>query len=396
MLKYHEICLLEKTEFKNEMQEKHDGLKIQFYIKNCKMIVEGLIFEVQDVRLKMYEQKDLILSYEVKDFSNERQNFLKREEITKYVQQQLDAKNILAVWAKSGSTLHVYSYSDESLVMAVKLLQLCIAHNTIPITVDAKSLLMSSKWTQLTTSLKKAEYIKFPFEITNNEKELEIVATDADDGLLVEKIRDFLATNTITEVLITLSPHVSRFVSLHASDKISSIVRDLKSDQVKICSLQGSISIRGTDVGLSKSKMKIQQMLDSVKTVQHTLEKPGIRRIMTSNEGRDKIMRVESNFLVTLEQKDLSEEHSTEDLVTSVKDSQRGKLVREVARCIMTRYEVNVMLGDATELPVDVLVNSANRQLRHDGGLAKAIVAKGKYRINNCSSIDTSIFLTNG
>ena len=39
-----------------------------------------------------------------------------------------------------------------------------------------------------------------------------------------------------------------------------------------------------------------------------------------------------------------------------------------------------VVGGDITELQVDVLVNAANTELKHAGGLAAVIVNKGKHQ----------------
>ena len=46
---------------------------------------------------------------------------------------------------------------------------------------------------------------------------------------------------------------------------------------------------------------------------------------------------------------------------------------------------IEVHQGDILEHPVDYLVNSANEELKHSGGLAKAIVAKGGQKIQEDS-----------
>ncbi|OWF47752.1 Poly [ADP-ribose] polymerase 14 [Mizuhopecten yessoensis] len=51
--------------------------------------------------------------------------------------------------------------------------------------------------------------------------------------------------------------------------------------------------------------------------------------------------------------------------------------IKEMARFSQPNYHLMVMLGDITNLKVDVLVNAANKELQHAGGLAKAIVDKG-------------------
>lgn len=48
--------------------------------------------------------------------------------------------------------------------------------------------------------------------------------------------------------------------------------------------------------------------------------------------------------------------------------------------CFFTllEYQIEVVGGDITEMNVDVLVNAANRQLQHSGGLAGVIAKKGR------------------
>lgn len=49
----------------------------------------------------------------------------------------------------------------------------------------------------------------------------------------------------------------------------------------------------------------------------------------------------------------------------------------ESARFHFKNVEIEVLKGDITEIPVDAIVNAANKYLKHGGGVAAAIVKKG-------------------
>jgi hypothetical protein len=52
--------------------------------------------------------------------------------------------------------------------------------------------------------------------------------------------------------------------------------------------------------------------------------------------------------------------------------------ITETAVCSTpTGQTITTVVGDITDLSVDVIVNAANKELKHVGGLAKVIVDKG-------------------
>ncbi len=48
--------------------------------------------------------------------------------------------------------------------------------------------------------------------------------------------------------------------------------------------------------------------------------------------------------------------------------------------------DISIRMGDITKQPVDAIINAANGQLRHGGGLAAAIVREGGKQVQDESN----------
>ena len=382
-LKHHQILLLSMRNFKEEMEGSYKGMKVNFDLNKRKLTLEGLSRDVQDIKLKIYEQKEQIRSCEVTKFTQHQYKLLQNKLIKQYVAKHMKYKNLLSVWelVEGSNQLMMFGFSDNDTVNSVKILQKSIVQAPFDIKQGAKQLRYSEKWDTCVSEIKKDQNIKFPFDVIWNEDNLkvEVLAVDEDSQLLMEHVRDFFNKNTIMETAISVSPPMYRFLDKNGTKRIGEICQNLKDEQVKITISNGKLSISGTEVGLSNGKLRLQQLMDQIEKKEHILKKPGIFKLMTSDEGKEKICRVEERNNVVMEHSTDSDASDEDGTRSGSHDSQRGKLVKEVARCSLKGYQFLVMLGDVTELQVDVLVNAANKDLNHVGGLAKAIVKKGRW-----------------
>lgn len=96
---------------------------------------------------------------------------------------------------------------------------------------------------------------------------------------------------------------------------------------------------------------------------------------MESSAGQEKLKKVERSEGVVIQVSDESASHgdtSSSWLTIGAKRQELAVCVTKEGKCI------SAMVVDMLELDVDVIVNSANKFMKHIGGFAKLIVEKGK------------------
>ncbi|VDI00521.1 Hypothetical predicted protein [Mytilus galloprovincialis] len=132
--------------------------------------------------------------------------------------------------------------------------------------------------------------------------------------------------------------------------------------------------IQGNSKGVKDAKQKIDDILRSIYKKKYTMKKAGIVKHMTSEQGKTKISQVERRNKVVVHLQ-TGEDSDDDDQVQPISPN---KTYTETAMCIIPSGQTIItVVGDITELDVDVIVNAANKNLNHVGGLAKVIVDKG-------------------
>jgi len=129
-------------------------------------------------------------------------------------------------------------------------------------------------------------------------------------------------------------------------------------------------------MGVANAKQKIDEIVKSIYKKNYTLNKAGIVKYMHSDPGRSKITLIEKKNKVVIEMN--NRDDSDDEARESVHTGTSRLTWTETAVCSTpTGQTITTVVGDITDLSVDVIVNGANKELKHVGGLAKVIVDKG-------------------
>ena len=132
------------------------------------------------------------------------------------------------------------------------------------------------------------------------------------------------------------------------------------------------ITLEGSVDNVQQIYDQIIELKESVIVKQISESQPGLREYMRSSMVRTLIHGIESELKVCIEHRG---EEDTVPLSKSVLNQHRH---REVFLAYTKEHKkVCVCIGDITEFKADVLVNAANRDLKHIGGVAKGFVERG-------------------
>ncbi|CAC5372654.1 unnamed protein product [Mytilus coruscus] len=342
------------------------------------MIFTGLTSHVNAAKVKMFEQIQEITSATAGKFSVGYIEFLKIPEVKSYVGQQMKQKGVLGVWnVEEGNIITMYSLSDEGAVTACDVLKKSIIEAPIDLD-DKQCALIGTPILNEEFKTVEMEYQKALVKIVvADTKTIYIYQTSAEDeGIVKEKVSDIFFRHAVSEEKLQLPSSELRLLQEQYKSEISTLKKQFANNHVTLNIDNICVFIRGNSKGVKDAKQKIDDILRTIYRKKYTLKKAGIVKHMKSEQGQTKISQVEKRNKVVI-QLQTGEDSDDEDNRGQAQPISPRKTCTEIALCTThTGQTITIVVGDITELDVDVIVNAANKDLQHVGGLAKVIVDK--------------------
>ena len=151
------------------------------------------------------------------------------------------------------------------------------------------------------------------------------------------------------------------------------------------------IDFKGDKVEVQKVTQAMNHLVRSINKSTVPLTRKEIRQYF--NEGEDgfcKVPFIERNAKVCIEVCVVGEDMACgieEDMNTARQTTKHRtiKLSKECTALVVDMKRINLYVGDITEFRADVIVNAANEELKHIGGVADAILKKGGQEIQDVS-----------
>lgn len=132
------------------------------------------------------------------------------------------------------------------------------------------------------------------------------------------------------------------------------------------------VTLCGERVHVDAIASTLAQLKSSVQKSVIDVDRPGICDLFTSEKGRLYMDGIESRAKVAIDVAVDGEEDPTDSSVEST-----GVDVQVECTASVNRVQIDICIGDITEYSTDVIVNAANEDLQHSGGVAWAIANKG-------------------
>lgn len=146
------------------------------------------------------------------------------------------------------------------------------------------------------------------------------------------------------------------------------------------------ITVKGDKVEVQKVLQAMNQLVRSVQRSNVPLLRPAVRKYFNEGEdGKMKIPHIEKSARVCIEVCEVGEDMDTEvpEMRSTTRNTQ--KPVKECTAEVVDMKRITIYVGDITEFRADVIVNAANEDLKHSGGVADAILKKGGQEIQVAS-----------
>lgn len=139
------------------------------------------------------------------------------------------------------------------------------------------------------------------------------------------------------------------------------------------------------DIGVIAAKEQITNLARSVEMLEHTITMPGLCAYMQSMQGKNKIQTIESTYDCAIEIKSPHYQNADKSPCNTIlaKENSGTKIL---ARCnrVFSNRDIFAVVGDMTELPVDILVATTDEKLNLTRGLGGIVTFKGGESIHKC------------
>lgn len=285
----------------------------------------------------------------------------------------LKEKDNMSCFEFKGDEVCLFAFSDDKAVEAAHLLKNEIAESPIEVPPESAYLLSSDKWEKQAKQIESMEQFESLLQlITLSDQRKIIIVTFCNlVGLAREFVEDFLQANTIISDSKNVPPGYFKYMEAHHKDKCQEISKRLREKQVQVTMNPYKFSVKGTRAGVAEAMRNLDEILKKIQSKKHILQKPGIGKYLKSDNGKSTIRKIERQNKCYIH---IGEEDPTVTAIAHQPASFNG---------VMAEYKtksgtfIKVHEGDLTALPVDVIVNGANSDLLHGGGLAAILVKKG-------------------
>ncbi|XP_035129920.2 protein mono-ADP-ribosyltransferase PARP14 isoform X4 [Callithrix jacchus] len=341
-----------------ETEIRYDGVTQHLCLKGPSANVYKIKCEIQE-KVYTMAQKNIVVSPEIFQF-------LQQVNCKEFSKCLFIAQKILALYELEGMTVLLTSCSSEALLEAEK--HMLSALNYKRIEVENKEVLHVKKWKMITQNLHKKQHFSPNSVIiselaSENTAEVIITGQVKEVNETYQLLFNFIEQNMKIERLIEVKPSLV-IDYLRAEKKL--FWPKIKRANVQVGfnpdNKQKGILLTGSKTEVLKAMDIVKQVWDSVCVKSVCIDKPGAKQFF-QDKARFYQSEVKRLFGCFIELQENEEKEGGSP--AGQKFFSRTDLASGVV--------LIVQQGDLAQLPVDVVVNAANEDLKHYGGLAAAL-----------------------
>ncbi|XP_046555938.1 protein mono-ADP-ribosyltransferase PARP14-like isoform X3 [Haliotis rubra] len=379
-LKSWQLRLLLALGFPSEMMKKYEHLKVEICVKKNVMTLTGLMSVVKSAKVDMYETTTNFKDTSLSNLSDAQMMLVQKNDVREYIVKKLKLKHLVGVWEADNGKLKVYGRTDAEVTDVSHIVRQSVVQQLINLDPESVPLLDSTGWKRINDDQTKNRGDTVKIIIAHDKSHIVIAATDELVAGVAEEVNNFLKENTVYSNTVQFPKGIQRFMTMHLDGEIRQLSSTFQAHSVQIIYQKSSqdFTVKGTKVGLRICMSKLEEISGKVMHTSHLFGKPGICKLILSEKGDQHIRNIEENGRCVIERNFDTQKHPIYGKKGEQRNMRSGGGIQTLATCDLgAGRTLSVCQGDITQMKVDVIVNAANQQLAHIGGLAKAIVDKG-------------------
>ncbi|XP_025094641.1 uncharacterized protein LOC112564204 isoform X1 [Pomacea canaliculata] len=289
-LKPFQLHLLTDMSFQSEVAKRHPALKVEICIEKGEISYQGLIRDVKEAQVEMYELLMTVRSKKL-TMSNLQKTILSAKEGRDYVVHKFHVDKLVAVWdVDRQGEVTVYSCSDSDLAKAIQIMQKSVVQHQKILEPETTELLMSSQWTEFVSKLAGDHSGVLKISHVKNDHQLLLAGIDSIMSGVIDKTEKFLKENTIYTLSCHFFPSRQFFVANYWWARVISISNNLKAYKIEVTLVESGhqFHIRGTQAGLETMTKNLEQLGSEVKChIQTLVDQYQVKFLLSPNCKRD-------------------------------------------------------------------------------------------------------------
>ena len=381
------LAFLSDFDFHKKLEVKYENTKVDFFVDKREVHIRGPSVVVEKARADMWQ---VISSVKIVtlEMSQNAIEVLKSKACQSFMKERFKANNLQALVTFgveedeiSPDTAAVMGMSSEIAQKASCLVKAMIVEESLVLEDGQVQLEKSEKWRLFRDELIENNILSIMFD--RSSKKLQLAGKRGEVSVAKESVTRFLNENTIISQVLELPVGCRRFLAKYREQNLRQIQEELNKNStifkgIAECDEDGVI-VTGTSDGVEKGMKMIKDLASTVEKKKIPLNKPGMRKNLHRSKGKKLLALLESESKCVIEYFDVEKDIS----LSSVNEEEKkdAKMLKKDYECSFLTPEgktIKVFKDNICDRDVDVIVNSANKNLKHDStGVAKAILDAG-------------------
>ena len=250
---------------------------------------------------------------------------------------------------------------------------------------DSLSLLKSNKWEEFCENVATDASVKI-FQDEKRSTDIAFIGEKRNVEETYEKLQKFMKRNTIIKKRVDMDEGYARYLITYCRKDLEEIEEKLEEQSVTVHfeEEKGTIEIDGTKEGVKTAMNQIREVQISIATDKICFDKQRMQHYLQSEEGNVFLKGIEFNHKCLIQLTEDNGEPASKSSSTRPK-SYQDKPTSMLLCSYETQEKISlkVFKGDITVQGCEVIVNAANEELKHVGGVAKSILDAGGKEIQD-------------
>lgn len=381
------LKLLDMSGICERLRDKHRHLNIAVDSNGQKLALKGPRSLLQDVKIEMFTFISKIVERTV-ELPEKLINVLKSPPVSSFLQDLLKQHAICAVvlygQGQSSNEVKVVGIDSSTAKKAENVLQDATLERSYHLKPENLQLLGSGLWRDFQTSVASRSMVEITVDSTSST--IWVCGISKDVQECFEEVKAFLEKNTVLSTIVPAEHGITKFIFGVWKSKVEAIQEELVdcSIDMRVSVDSEGIEVSGTSEGLKKCLPQVKDLINAVLKDSLPIDRPGMKKYFLKGKGSIVIKATEQKhhcIVLPLEHSDNEETLAHGTMRTKAEDD----MGQEPVCSYLTNEEkkISVIKGDITKDYVDAIVNAANGELNHIGGLAAGIVRAGGKEIQD-------------
>ena len=363
--------LFTKFRIASVLREKVPEVVVSVLPESKEVMFKGIRTDISEAQVTMYGEFEALTHTEF-DTNQHIVEYVDR--FCETVNQTLADKHLESLCYVEESKITIYSKTLPTLQRSMEFLRSEIVSKQLPIDREATMKVLESKnGSDKINSINNEQVVNMRLDASI--RAIQVTGRrDAVDAAVAE-LGQFLDENVVLEKKVQLGSLYTEYVTQYHGKELFEI--QSQNPGVSVQPVKDGFIIRGNEKSSDAVVVKLEKLKNKVIVRRHDVDKPGIPDLLRHPKGQRTLQNI-AHRCECMIRNNINDEFD-------VKDTDIGASITSPSE-VLCHANVNgctllVCKGDMTKENVDAIVNAANPDLQHIGGLAKVIVKAGNCQI---------------